>query len=210
MSFRSVQFLTSAAQFAQCPPPSVPEVAFFGRSNVGKSSLINTLAQRKSLAKASATPGKTRLINFFLIKQHYADQEIARQIVDLPGYGYAKAGEKEKKKRLDTTQTFLTRRPTLQRLFLLIDASIPPQKIDLQMIATLLEAKIPLTLIATKIDKSTQKERAKHLQSLQLQLKHISPKPLEILLVSNVNGKGREEILQYILQHCLLPTLPTA
>ncbi len=196
-------FITSAANFQQCPPPSVPEVAFFGRSNVGKSSLINTLTQRKTLAKASGTPGKTRLINFFLIKEKRGDEEIQRQIVDLPGYGYAKAGEKEKKSRLDATQTFLTRRPTLQRLFLLIDASIPPQKIDLEMIKTLVEAEIPLALIFTKIDKSTQKDRSRHLSAFSLQLKQLTKKTIDQLFISNKNGKGREEILNYVVKNCV-------
>lgn len=196
-------FITSAANIQQCPPPSLPEVAFFGRSNVGKSSLINTLAQRKSLAKASITPGKTRLINFFFISYHHNDQEIQLQIVDLPWYGYAKAGEKEKKSWLDTTQTFLTQRQTLKRLFLLIDASIPPQKIDLEMIQTLAEAKIKFALIFTKIDKSSQKLRAKYQKEFRQQLQKILPTtPIDQFFISNATGKGRNEILEYIAKIC--------
>jgi len=194
----SAQFITSAAKIEQCPPPLHPEFAFFGRSNVGKSSLINTLTQRKSLAKASNTPWKTRLFNFFLINEQ-------RQIVDLPGYGYAKTNDKEKKSWLDTIQKFLTTRKTLKKVFLLIDGSIPPQKIDLEMIKTLVAEQINFTIIFTKIDKVSQKEKAKNLKEFQNKFHNFSPligrngeAEGGMFQISNKTWKGRDELLNYI------------
>ena len=201
MKILSTQFITSAAKLDQCPPPSYPEFAFFGRSNVGKSSLINMLMQRKGLAKASNTPGKTRLFNFFLLEYEKEWKGVV-QIVDLPGYGYAKAWDKEKIKWLNMTQEFLTSRTSLKQIFLLIDGSIPPQKIDVEMIESFMEEGLPFSLVFTKIDKASQKVRHKITEDFARRLQKISedfsvPAPL-LFFVSNVSGKGRDELLNYI------------
>jgi len=195
MLIQSAQFITSAAKLSQCPPPLYPEFAFFGRSNVGKSSLINLLTQRKELAKYSNKPGKTRLFNFFLINESW-------QIVDLPGYGYAKASDAERKKRLDMTQEFLLKRQSLKEIFLLIDGSIPPQKIDLEMIESFVVERLPFSIVFTKIDKVSQKEKHKITEDFKRKLqKIITPLP-PLLSVSNISGKGRDELLKHI--ECLL------
>jgi GTP-binding protein len=180
MLITSATFITSASKLSQCPPPLYPEFAFFGRSNVGKSSLINMLTQRNTLAKCSITPGKTRLFNFFLINNQ-------RQLVDLPGYGYAKASDKEKTSWLNTTQTFLTKRTSLKKLFLLIDASIPPQKIDKEMLQTLTDERIDFAIIFTKIDKASQKERAKNLKLFKQEMSKITSSPPPLFFVDNTS-----------------------
>ena len=195
MHIQSVQFITSASTLQQCPPPLYPEFAFFGRSNVGKSSLINTLTQRRSLAKISNTPWKTRLFNFFLINEQ-------RQIIDLPWYGYAKANDKERKSWLNITQEFLTTRKTLKKVFLLIDASIPPQNIDLEMIASFIKEHINFTIVFTKIDKISQKERHKitgdFIRRLQKIAEDFSATTPPLLQISNKTWKSRDELLNYI------------
>lgn len=191
MKISSAVFVTSAAKLSQCPPPSYPEFAFFGRSNVGKSSLINMLTQRKELAKYSNKPGKTRLFNFFLINDTW-------QLVDLPGYGYAKASDTEKTKWLDMTQDFLLKRESIKKVFLLIDASIPPQKIDIAMIESFLEENVNFSLVFTKTDKGSQKDRGKYLREFKQILQKLSITPPLLFFVSNTSGKGRDELLSYI------------
>ena len=192
MLIKSSQFITSAAKLDQCPPPSYPEFVFFGRSNVGKSSLINMLVQRKDLAKASNTPGKTRLFNFFLINEQ-------RQIVDLPGYGYAKASDKEKIQWLNMTQEFMTSRTSLKHIFLLINGSIPPQKIDLEMVQSFIEEKLPFSLVFTKIDKVSQKEFSKNQKLFKQELQKITSTPPLFFFVTNTTGKGRDKLLSFIV-----------
>jgi GTP-binding protein len=191
MKIISAQFITSAAKLSQCPSPSYPEFAFFGRSNVGKSSLINMLTQRNELAKYSNKPGKTRLFNFFLINESW-------QLVDLPGYGYAKTSDSEKTKWLNMTQEFLTKRASLKQVFLLIDASIPPQNIDLEMIRSFVEEQIAFSLVFTKNDKGSQKDRSKYLKLFKQKLQEITSTPPLLFFVSNLSGKGRDELLNYI------------
>ncbi|MDR0860374.1 MAG: ribosome biogenesis GTP-binding protein YihA/YsxC [Candidatus Peribacteria bacterium] len=191
MIIKSATFIKSSPTLKDCPTPLQPEFAFFGRSNVGKSSLINALTQRKTLAKASNTPGKTRLLNFFLINDQW-------QIVDLPGYGYAKANDTEKKSWLNTIQNFLTKRETLKKVFLLIDASIPPQRIDLEMLGSFVAERIDFAIIFTKIDKSTQKERSKNFKLFTKELSKITRIPPLFFSVDNISGKGRDDVLNYI------------
>jgi len=191
MQIKIAEFITSAANLSQCPVSQYPEFAFFWRSNVGKSSLINGLTQRKNLAKASKIPWKTRLFNFFLINKTW-------QLVDLPWYGYAKVTDNEKTRWLDTTHEFLLSRKNLKQLFLLIDISVPPQKIDLQMAQTLLEENIPYTLVFTKIDKISQKELNKNLKEFQKIEKETKIPFSKAFFVSNTKGKGRKELLDFI------------
>lgn len=191
MKISSAEFVKSATTIPQCPKPQIPEFAFFWRSNVGKSSLINMLTQRKTLAKCSNTPWKTRLFNFFIINNE-------RMLVDLPGYGYAKAWNKEKTMWLDFTQNYLSTREVLKYTFLLIDWSIPPQKIDLEMIKSFEEEWIKFALVFTKLDKSNQKERSKNQKLFKEELKKIIDYSPISFQVDNIHWKWRDEILDFI------------
>jgi GTP-binding protein len=148
MKINSAVFSLSAPDLASCPPGQRPEFAFIGRSNVGKSSLVNALTGRKTLAKVSDLPGKTRLLNFFLINA-------AWHLVDLPGYGYAKVGQSERAAFNDAVQAYLARRETLRCVFVLIDANLPPQAIDLKFLRWLAETGAPFVLVFTKVDKQS-------------------------------------------------------
>ena len=191
MKIDSAEFIKSATNIAQCPDLNLPEFAFFWRSNVWKSSLINMLTQRNKLAKCSNIPWKTRLFNFFVINK-------SRVLVDLPWYWYAKAGNQDKKQWLDFAQNFLSTRKYLKKVFLLIDWSLPPQKIDLEMIKCFLDEGIDFTLIFTKIDKSNQKERNQNQKLFNESFKKLWISSLKMFYVDNVHGKWREELLQFI------------
>lgn len=146
MQIQSAEFVTSSPDLDRCPVSELPEFAFIGRSNVGKSSLINTLTLKKDLAQVSSTPGRTRLINFFLINRKWT-------LVDLPGYGYAKASGHQRKKFQDFVSDYLLNRPNLSCVFVLVDSRLTPQKIDLEFTNWLIEHGIPLVLVFTKTDK---------------------------------------------------------
>ena len=191
MKITSAEFIKSVADIEQCPNLNLPEFAFFGRSNVGKSSLINMLTQRKDLAKCSKIPWKTKLFNFFIINN-------SRVIVDLPGYGYAKSWEKERKWWLDFTQEFLSTRNTLKNTFLLIDGSIPPQKIDVEMIKCFVEEWIDFSIVFTKLDKCNQKERSKNQKLFNEKMKEIWLSSYKNFAVDNVHWKWRDELLSFI------------
>jgi GTP-binding protein len=148
MRIKTAVFDRSAPDLNSCPAPLLPEFAFIGRSNVGKSSLINLLAERKNFAKTSATPGKTRLINFFRIND-------AWMVVDLPGYGYAKVGQQQRADFNDAVADYLQHRASLACVFVLIDSRIPPQRIDGEFIAWLEGCRLPYALVFTKIDKQS-------------------------------------------------------
>ena len=154
MKIKSAAFVTSAKGLADSPVWQRPEFAFIGRSNVGKSSMINLLSQRKDLAKVSATPGKTRLLNFFLMNETWS-------LVDLPGYGFAKTAKSEKFDFNEMIGDYLEQRANLRRVFVLIDSRHPPQRIDVDFITWLGGIGVPFTLIFTKADKqSAGKTRA--------------------------------------------------
>lgn len=191
MKITSAEFIKSVADIKQCPNLNLPEFAFFGRSNVWKSSLINMLTQRKDLAKCSKIPWKTKLFNFFIINN-------SRVIVDLPGYGYAKSWEKERKWWLDFTQEFLSTRNTLKNTFLLIDGSIPPQKIDVEMIKCFVEEWIDFSIVFTKLDKCNQKDRSKNQKLFNEKMKEIWLNSYKNFAVDNVHWKWREELLSFI------------
>ncbi len=146
MQIHSADFVTSSPDLDNCPESGLAEFAFIGRSNVGKSSLINTLTQKKDLAMVSATPGRTRLINFFLINRKW-------HLVDLPGYGYAKASGHQRNKFNEFVSDYLLNRTNLSCVFVLIDSRLSPQKIDLEFTQWLMEHEIPFVLIFTKTDK---------------------------------------------------------
>ena len=191
MKITSAEFIKSVADIKQCPNLNLPEFAFFWRSNVWKSSLINMLTWRKNLAKCSKIPWKTKLFNFFLIND-------SRVIVDLPGYGYAKSWEKERKSWLNFTQKFLNTRSTLKNTFLLIDGSIPPQKIDIEMIKCFMEEWIDFSIVFTKLDKCNQKDRSKNKKLFDEEMKKIWLISYEKFFVDNIHWKWRDELLSFV------------
>ncbi|AWV99780.1 ribosome biogenesis GTP-binding protein YihA/YsxC [Arcticibacterium luteifluviistationis] len=185
------EFITSAATIDGCPKPIHPEYAFIGRSNVGKSSLINMLTGQKRLAKTSSTPGKTQLINHFLIENHWF-------LVDLPGYGFAKVPLKEKAKWEKMTWDYLEQRENLLYVFVLIDSRIPPQNIDLEFVNRLGEKGLPLKLIFTKWDKVKPMKGQKNISDFKMALLERWEILPEHYVTSSEKGLGRLEILQLI------------
>jgi GTP-binding protein len=192
MRIKTAEFVTSARSLAECPDWGFPEFAFIGRSNVGKSSLINLLAGRHDLAKVSATPGKTRLLNFFLINKQWS-------LVDLPGYGYAKTPQGERFDFQERAGDYLEQRHHLRRAFVLIDSRHKPQRIDLEFTAWLGSANVPFSLIFTKTDKQSA---GKTRESVALFLETIAPRlpggPPAVLACSAKSREGRLEILRAI------------
>lgn len=193
MIIKSATFVISNTNPAKCPDSTLPEYAFIGRSNVGKSSLINMLTGIKNLAMTSSKPGKTLLINHFLINEQW-------HLVDLPGYGYAKIG-KDGRERLEAMiQSYISQRKQLINLFVLIDSRHEPQKIDLEFMEWLGKEEVPFSLIFTKIDKISK-------ASIQLNINAYKEKLLEtweqlppIFISSAEKGIGRDEVLEYIDQ----------
>ncbi|HMS91624.1 MAG TPA: ribosome biogenesis GTP-binding protein YihA/YsxC [Candidatus Absconditabacterales bacterium] len=191
MLIRTAVFIKSASKLSECPDGSLSEFAMIGRSNVGKSSLINTLANHSKLSKTSVTPGKTKLIGYFLINNDW-------YLVDLPGYGYAQTGKKNRDLWIKITHDYFLGRESLKRVFVLIDGNIPPQAIDLDFIYSLDQKNIPFDIVITKIDKSTQKEFSLHYRLLTEKLASVVTHMPNIFPVSNVSKKGREKLLEYI------------
>jgi GTP-binding protein len=193
MKINSSTFISSSPDLKQCPKSDLPEFAFIGRSNVGKSSLINMLTDRKNLAKVSQTPGKTRLINHFDINNIWF-------LVDLPGYGYAKISKSEKPKMDKMINDYLLRRRSLRLTFLLIDSRHELLANDKQFMTWLFLNHIPFVIILTKSDKLTHNQLSRNLRSLELALAQFSPSPL-IISTSSVDKRGKEEILEVIEQN---------
>lgn len=193
MQITSAEFIKSASKLSECPPAEYPEFALVGRSNVGKSSLINMLTQRKQLAKASVTPGKTQLLNYFLINKNW-------YLVDLPGYGYAKYSKTKRIDWMDTMQEFLTQRSSLKTVFILIDGSIEPQAIDFDFMQVLQEEQIPFEIIVTKTDKVNQKDLYKNTTTFQKLYKERFGHQPELFMTSSSKGRGKDKILEYIDQ----------
>jgi GTP-binding protein len=188
MQIKSAEFVSSARSLAECPSWDYPEFAFIGRSNVGKSSLINLLSNRHSLAKVSATPGKTRLLNFFLMNQSWS-------LVDLPGYGFAKADRNEKFDFNERAGDYLEGRANLRRVFTLIDSRHKPQRIDLDFLEWLGGTGTPFSLVFTKTDKQSP---AKTKASITMFLEAIAPAAPEVLTSSAKSRDGRLDILRAI------------
>ena len=182
MQIKSAEFVTSAAEVGESPDWAHPEVAFIGRSNVGKSSIINMLTGRHGLAKVSSSPGKTRLLNFFLINNQWG-------LVDLPGYGFAKGPRAEQDRFNELVAEYLMSRPQLRQLFVLIDARHSPQKNDLEFLSRLMGTDIPFSLVFTKADKLNQKKaRAKARQFL-------TGREPAVVMTSAKTREGRNELL---------------
>src|SRR6186997_2611266 len=152
MEIKEAQYLTSSPSFDKCPTPDRPEYAFIGRSNVGKSSLINMLCNNAKLAKTSAAPGKTQLINHYIVESVTGKSKTNWFLVDLPGYGYAKRAQKLRKEWTKMIEDYLRKREKLLNIFILIDARHEPQKIDLEFIDSLGEWQLPFTIVFTKAD----------------------------------------------------------
>ena len=191
MEITSAEFVISNTNVKKCPAGTFPEYAFIGRSNVGKSSLINMLTARKGLAMTSATPGKTMLINHFLINKNW-------YLVDLPGYGYARRGQKGKDQIRTIIEDYILEREQMTNLFLLMDSRLEPQKIDLEFMEWLGENGIPFSIIFTKADK-LKAGRLKmninaYLRELSKQWEELPP----YFISSSESRTGRTEILDYI------------
>ncbi len=191
MRIKETKFITSSPGMHKCPPPDLPEYAFMGRSNVGKSSLLNMITNRKKLAKISSTPGKTQLINHFIINEEW-------YLVDLPGYGYAKISLYKKQSWEKMIKDYILKRKNLMSLFLLIDSRIPPQQIDLNFIDLLGINQIPFVLLFTKSDKLSKNQLDSSLTAYKKQLQNSWEELPELIVTSSVNKTGREEILNYI------------
>lgn len=191
MKIKDAKFVTSSQSVAQCPKGDLPEYAFIGRSNVGKSSLINMLVERKNLAKTSATPGKTRLINHFLIDDSW-------YLCDLPGYGYAKVSQKQREEFAKMIEQYTSHRQNLVCFFVLIDSRIPPQEIDLDFIEWLGDSQVPFALVYTKIDKVKQKEKNKSIGAMKEILSESWEELPMIIETSAIKGTGKEELLNFI------------
>jgi GTP-binding protein len=191
MVIQSATFLCSAPDLKACPPSALPEFAFIGRSNVGKSSLINMLTRKAGLAKVSSTPGKTRLINFFTINKKW-------NLVDLPGYGYAKVGRKDRAKFSAMVAEYLKHRPNLQCTFVLVDSRLSPQPIDLEFLHWMVGSGLPLAILFTKADKLGSAAAQANIDAFLTSLREITEDPPLFLLSSSKRGQGRHEILGLI------------
>lgn len=191
MQIKSAFFVQSSPSVGECPNTDLPEYAFIGRSNVGKSSLINMLTRHKGLAKTSATPGKTLLINHFIINDKW-------YIVDLPGYGFARRGKKERETLSRMIEDYIIRREQLVNLFVLVDARLKPQTIDMEFIDHLGAWKIPFSIVFTKCDKLSALALKKNvnvfLDSLSEHWEQLPP----WYVTSSERGTGRDELLSYI------------
>ena len=191
MHIKSAEFVMSNSNVAKCPKSMLPEYAFIGRSNVGKSSLINMLTSRKSLAKTSGKPGKTQLINHFLINKNW-------HLVDLPGYGYARVSKSAKK----TFQKFITQyfslREQLVTAFVLVDIRHQPQSIDLEFMQWLGENNIPFSIIFTKADKLKPNAIKRHVEDYRTILLESWEDMPNYFITSSSKGIGKDEVLNYI------------
>lgn len=191
MEITSAEFVISNSRADMCPKSDLPEYAFIGRSNVGKSSLINMLAKNSKLAMTSSTPGKTLLINHFLINKQW-------HLVDLPGYGYAQRGKKMMEKIQKLIEYYVLEREEMTCLFVLVDSRLKPQKIDLEFMEWLGENGVPFGIIFTKADKQTVNKTKQnvefYLNTLREQWEELPP----YFVSSSEKGTGRDEILDYI------------
>jgi GTP-binding protein len=191
MDVKSAEFIISNTDFRKCPEGNLPEYAFIGRSNVGKSSLINMLCNRKDLAMTSSKPGKTLLINHFLINNSW-------HLVDLPGYGYATAGKKMREQLKNIIESYILYREQLTCVFLLIDSRHEPQKIDLDFMEWMGENGVPFSIVFTKLDKMSAVRSRENLKLYQEKLHETWEELPPIFATSSEKRTGRDEVLGYI------------
>ena len=195
MEIIGAKYIISSPSYDKCPKPDKPEYAFLGRSNVGKSSLINMLCNIHKLAKTSSTPGKTQLINHFEIT---SDDKRNWYLVDLPGYGFAKVSYKDRRSWEKMIQDYVRKRENLITIFLLIDSRLSPQKSDIDFVNQLAEWKSPFALVFTKSDKITQRDSARNVNAFLNQLKETWEELPNHFVTSTVKKLGRKAILDYI------------
>ena len=188
MEIKTAEFVTSMAEYGQFPGRGLPQIAVAGKSNVGKSTLINRLCRRNKLARTSSTPGKTRLLNVFLLNGTF-------HLVDLPGYGFAKVDKKEKLRWGQMMQQYFEQAEELKHVLCLVDIRHEPTEDDRTMNRFLREMNIPFSVIATKADKISRGARSKYLAPI---CRALSVQPWEILCFSGEDGTGREELLKLI------------
>jgi GTP-binding protein len=191
MIIKTAEFSVSNSDYRKCPAPNLPEYAFIGRSNVGKSSLINMLSNHKELARTSSSPGKTQLINHFIINKNWF-------LVDLPGYGYAKISKTSRAKWMKMVSDYLTMRPNLMSVFVLIDSRIPTQDIDIEFINNLGMWQVPFAIIFTKRDKSSEVKMENLVEEYKAKLSDTWEEFPPYFISSAIKKIGREEILNYI------------
>ena len=193
MEIKTAEFAISAPMVSMCPKDTKPEYAFIGRSNVGKSSLINMLARNKKLAKTSATPGKTLLINHFIINKEW-------YLVDLPGYGYAKRSKKEIAKLDQMIRGYILEREQLVNVFVLVDVRLEPQAIDLEFINWLGLSGIPFSIVFTKADKLTNAKVRANVAAYEKKMLETWEEMPPYFITSSEKHEGRDELLNYIEQ----------
>jgi len=195
MEIIDAKYLISNADYTQCPAPDKPEYGFIGRSNVGKSSLINMLCNRKALAKTSSTPGKTQLINHFEI---LSDDRRKWYIVDLPGYGYATVAQRSRRRWEQMIEGYLRNRPNLGCLFVLIDSRHEPQDIDYGFLNKIGKWEVPFALVFTKADKNKPGITEKNVQKFLDGMMSFWEEPPRWFISSAISSEGRKELLSYL------------
>lgn len=193
MKITSAQFVKSAPDFESCPPASAPEFAFIGRSNVGKSALLNMITGQKHLAKVSSTPGATRLINFFEINKKWG-------LIDLPGYGYAKVGKDRREEFQVLITDYLTQRESLRCIFVLVGSDVPPQKLDLEFCGWLAERGLQFVIVFTKTDRVKTEKLKKNIADFLAVFREYCEGEPRTFITSAKNGKGRNNILTFLDQ----------
>lgn len=193
MHIKTADYIGSYVTVGKCPDKTLPEFAFIGRSNVGKSSLINYLTGRRKLSKVSVTPGKTQTLNFFIINNQF-------HLVDLPGYGFAKVSQEMRKKWMKMIEDYLLKRKQLTYLAVLIDARIPPQEIDLNFVNFLGENRVPFYLVFTKADKPGSKETSANIQQFLHRMRQSWEELPPSFVTSSEKGHGREQVWNFLAQ----------
>lgn len=193
MKIKSAAFVTSSAKHTQCPTAATPELALMGRSNVGKSSLINMLLGNKQLAKISSKPGKTQLINHFLVNNNW-------HLVDLPGYGWARVGKAQRHQWEKMVKAYLLHREQLSLVLVLVDSRHGPQQSDVALINWLGEKKLPFIILFTKADKGAKQQTQQNVAALRRVLSENWEVLPDMLVTSSKEKTGREELLHYIQQ----------
>jgi len=216
MIIQSANYLISSPDYTKCPKPDRPEYAFIGRSNVGKSSVINMLCDNHKLAKISSSPGKTQMINHFDIKSLPAaaaskpstGAPIPWYLVDLPGYGFAKVSQSQRKQWEKMIEDYLRRRENLMNVFILIDSRHNPQKLDLEFVDQLGEWQIPFSLVFTKADKETQKEVSKNVKAFLDAMRETWQFLPRHFVTSAIKKMGRDKMLAFIEECNMAFSLP--
>ena len=191
MKINTAEFLISNTDISKCPPPNLPEYAFIGRSNVGKSSLINMICERNKLAKTSGTPGKTQLINHFIINDSI-------YFVDLPGYGFAKSSKQERNKWRKFTHEFLKTRSNLLCTFVLLDSRLKAQKVDLEFMEWMGINRIPFVILFTKLDKLSSSEKNKNITAYKKEMLKSWQELPPVIATSSTTQLGKDEVWNLI------------